>query len=537
MNQVTLKLKYFIYCRKSTEGEERQALSIESQVDKAKEIFGNLKVVEIIEERKSAFKPYNRPAFAKMIERIKNGEADGIIAWHPDRLSRNEVDAATMTYMIRTGQIKDLKFGSYSFDNSPEGIMMLQMALSQSQYSSAKLSKDVKRGMEKKAKMGWKPGLSPAGYLNNKFKEDGEKDIKVDPIRFPLIRKMWDLMLTGSYSPPQILKIANDDWGYRTVKRKHIGGTKLSRSGIYKLFTNVFYAGFFDYNDQLHKGNHNKMITLEEFDRVQMLLGRKGKPRPISHEFPLTGLIRCGECGCLITAETKKKIIKKNKGEIREYTYYHCTKRREDMKCSQRKHIRAEKLEAQIDKELSEYVILPKFLDWALEALKEKHQEEVVTRSSVYEMQHKTLVDLQKQEDSLIDMRCRELINDEQFEKRKKTLQEEKMKMKELRDDTESRAEKWTNLAERTINYVFYARSAFLAGNIQKKREIFANLGQNFLLKDGKLTIEANEWFQEVKKGYFPLEVEYRRLELADNMSNKAKTEGLTSVRTQWLGW
>ena len=165
------KTAYFAYVRKSTEGAERQALSIESQKDKIKECFADVAIAGVIEERRSAFLPSNRPQFTAMIQRIRNGEAQGIITWHPDRLSRNEIDAATITYMIRTGQIKDLKFGSYHFDNSPEGIMMLQLALSQSQYSSAKLSKDVKRGLEKKVAMGWFPSPAPAGYLNAPDKE------------------------------------------------------------------------------------------------------------------------------------------------------------------------------------------------------------------------------------------------------------------------------------------------------------------------------------------------------------------------------
>lgn len=119
MEQNKDKIKYFAYARKSTEGEERQAISIESQKDKIKEFFSDLEIVQTFEERHSAFIPYNRPAFKEMIERIQNGEAQGIITWHPDRLSRNEIDAATITYMIRMGQIKDLKFGSYNFDNSP----------------------------------------------------------------------------------------------------------------------------------------------------------------------------------------------------------------------------------------------------------------------------------------------------------------------------------------------------------------------------------------------------------------------------------
>jgi DNA invertase Pin-like site-specific DNA recombinase len=148
-------IKYFAYVRKSSEGEEKQALSISSQLDKAKEFFSDLNIVEVLEEKHSAFKPYSRPVFENMIKRIRKGEATGIIAWHPDRLSRNEIDASTVTYLVRTGVIDDLKFGSYNFDNSPEGIMMLQLALSQSQYFSSKLGKDVRRGLEKKFQMGY----------------------------------------------------------------------------------------------------------------------------------------------------------------------------------------------------------------------------------------------------------------------------------------------------------------------------------------------------------------------------------------------
>src|SRR4051812_43611567 len=112
-------MKYFLYARKSTEDEEKQVLSLASQTDKARELFPELELIELPPESASAFKPDNRPVFAEMLKRIDAGEAHGIVAWHPDRLSRNELDAAAVTYRIRTGAILDLKFGSYTFDNSP----------------------------------------------------------------------------------------------------------------------------------------------------------------------------------------------------------------------------------------------------------------------------------------------------------------------------------------------------------------------------------------------------------------------------------
>ncbi|MGH9857309.1 MAG: recombinase family protein, partial [Acidobacteriota bacterium] len=87
-----------------------------------------------------------------------------IVAWHPNRLSRNEKDSAEVTYRLR-GPLKDLKFCSYNFDNSAEGIMMLQMVMNQSQYESSKQGRDVSRGMKQKASTGERPGVVPTGYM------------------------------------------------------------------------------------------------------------------------------------------------------------------------------------------------------------------------------------------------------------------------------------------------------------------------------------------------------------------------------------
>lgn len=148
------------------------------------------------------------------------------------------------------------------------------------------LSKNVKRGLETKLTKGWLPNLAPAGYLNDQI----EKTIIKDTERFNLISKMWQLMITGSYTPPRILKIANEDWGYRTRKTKRLGGKPLSRSGIYKIFTNIFYAGILEHKNRQFEGKHEPMITLDEYDRVQVLMGRKGKPRPKSTPLPLLAL-------------------------------------------------------------------------------------------------------------------------------------------------------------------------------------------------------------------------------------------------------
>ena len=301
------KIKYFVYVRKSTEGVERQALSIPAQKDQLTKVFGHLDI-EFVEDRASAFKPFNRPAFADMLERIRKGERTGLIAWHPDRLSRNEKDAGEITYMIRTGVIEELKLATYQFENTPEGIWMLQMALSQSQYESAKKGRDVKRGLEQSAKLGFYPAPAPLGYLDDKYSERGKKKKLPDPDRFDLVRKMFDLMLTGEHTPPQIRRIVNEEWGFRGPY-----GKKMSNSAIYNLFTREFYYGEFEYpvgSGKWYVGSHKPMITRDEFERIQILLGRKNAIRLKQHEIIYRGPMRCGECGAMITAEEKTKYQK-----------------------------------------------------------------------------------------------------------------------------------------------------------------------------------------------------------------------------------
>ncbi len=533
MRQEVNKIKYFLYARKSSESEDRQVQSIDDQVNRLKQLATdlNLDIKKTYTEAKTAKKPNNRPLFDEMIKRIEDGEADGILCWQINRLTRNPIDSGKLSWLLQQGILKSIQTIDRQY-LPDDNVLLFNVESGMANQYILDLRKNVKRGTESKLQKGWKPNLAPLGYLNDK----AEKTIIKDPERFNLIRKMWDLMLTGNYTPPKILDIANNEWGFKTRKfrKKGYGDKPLSRSGIYKIFTNVFYAGIIEYYGTQYEGKHEPMITLEEYDRVQTILGRKGRPRPKTHKFAFTGFIRCGECGCLYTAETKKKLIKSTK-EIKEYTYYHCTRRTRRVNCTQRKVVREDNLELQVEKELEKYTILPEFLNWALEGLNKKNDTEIEDRTKVYEMQHKTLVETQKELDELTKMRYRQLIDDETFIKEKNDLQAKISQLKGKLRETEARAERWLELTERTFNFATYARKAFLMGGLELKKEISMALGKVPIIKDGKLSIEPNEWFAEVGNGYPALEKEYIGLEPAKMPQNKAKIEAIASIRARWL--
>jgi DNA invertase Pin-like site-specific DNA recombinase len=536
MDKEYQKIQYFLYARKSSESEDRQVQSIDDQVNRLKRLASELKldIKEILTEAKSAKKPNNRPIFDDMMKRIERGEANGILCWQINRLTRNPIDSGKISWLLQQGILKSIQ--SIDRQYLPEdNVLLFSVESGVANQYILDLSKNTKRGMRCKLEKGWQTGMPPLGYLNDKE----NKIIINDPERFNLIRKMWDLMLTGIYTPPKILDIANKDWGFRTRKFKRVGGKELSRSGIYQIFTNLFYAGIILNNGVQYEGKHEPIITLDEYDRVQMLLGRKGKPRPKTHVFAFTGMIRCGECGCLYTAETKKKLLKKT-GELMEYTYYHCTRKTKKINCTQKKVIRDDDLEFQIKKEIILYTILPKFLGWALEGLRQKKDLEAENSTTIYETLNKTLVQTQNQLDELTKMRYRQLIDDNAFIREKNDLQGKISQIKGQLGNIEKRAEEWLEVTERAFKFTTYALNIFLDAKgkegLELKKKILFTLGKTLVIKDKKLFIDPNVWLVPIKVGYPELEAEYQRLELDKMPLDATKLEAIASVRTRWLG-
>ncbi len=526
------QLRYIGYVRKSTEDEERQVLSKEAQRDKIRERFSDLNIVDILDESKSAFDPDKRPVFASILKMIDEGKIDGILAWHPDRLSRNAVDAAAISHRVTKGNLKELKFVSFNFDNSPEGMMMLQMTMSQSQYFSAKLSKDVKRGNETKRKNGGLTGVAPQGYLN----DIATHRVVKDPLRFPLVRQAFDMFLTGEHSVQDILRTMNDGWNYRTPKRSKSGDRPLSRSALYGIFKNERYAGLVPdpYDRQtFYKSEFPAMITQDEYDKVQALLGSRGCPRLATRrEFALRGFITCGQCGCMITAQVTKKRLK-NGGESL-HRYYHCTgKRGGCIQVNKYGYKKEEALYDELNVLLDSYELSPKLEEWAMDTFREMADEEIKDRNDVKTMQHGTANSLENQLDNLLDMASKKLIDEAEYERKSTQLKIELKSIHEEQAATAYRIENWYEFATKTFERLTNATEKFTDGNILTKKDILLSIGQNPVLYQGKLQITPNEWLEPVRNNAKSLRDRLDKVRTLPEQMKKASEE---AICLEWQG-
>ena len=558
MKQDTTQIKYIAYSRKSTESEERQILSLDDQKREVEEIErrGNLKVVEryLGSERGESQTAHKRgrPIFNHIMRQIEAGKGNGLLVWHPNRLARNAYDGGLLITLMDEGKLFEIRTPHRTYHNTPDDKFFLQLEFGMAKKSSDDNSVAVKRGLKTKLQMGWYPSRAPLGYRNTVIKEKGANEIIKDPERFDVVRQMWNLMLTGNYTPPQILKIANEEWKLKTRPTKKYSGLKpLARSAIYNIFTNPFYYGWFEYgeknNKQLYKGKHEPMITEEEFDRVQKLLGRDGRPRAKEHRFAFTGLMKCGNCEAMITAE--EKIKRQKNGNVHHYVYYHCTKRK-DENCPE-KMIELKDLNAKIDMLIKNLTISDRFKGWAIRYLHEIRQNEAQSNETVLDNKQKQLLQITKQLDNLLlkytspENESGQFITDQEYQTLKNRLTKERVALESDLKTHGKTIEEWVELSERTFNFARYAQMWFAKGNMETKRAVFAALGSHLIIQDQKLNVALHPFFKVIFENVKTAEKELLKVRTSENTINKRQIaqvwakcptfrRAVDDVRTYW---
>ena len=328
----TTKLKFCLYARRSTESDERQIMSIDSQVNEMLQIAEreSLDVVAIKRESKSAKDSNNRPIFKELLDDIKQEKFNAILSWAPDRISRNAGDLGSVVDLMDEKKLLAIRTYGQSFTNSPNEKFLLMILCSQAKLENDNRGVNVKRGLRARCELGLWPTTAATGYIKER-RLDRKNECLIDPDRAPIIKQIFEKVAYEHWSGRKIYHWLKFDLNFRT----HLGKKHLSLGNIYKLLENTFYYGEFEYPRGAgiwYKGKHEPIITKELFDAVQLQLkGNQLKTRQ-DKEFAFTKLMTCGLCGSGISADEKYKKLKD--GTFNTHIYYGCSKAKDkNCKC------------------------------------------------------------------------------------------------------------------------------------------------------------------------------------------------------------
>lgn len=317
-----MKFNYCLYARKSTENDEKQALSIDSQIKEMLAIAerDGLNVIEVKKESHSAKNSGERPVYNELIKELKEDKFQGIITWATDRLSRNAGDLGILVDMMDRKSLAEIRTYNQVFANSPNDKFLLMILGSQAKLENDNRAINVVRGMKAKCEMGVRPCQTPLGYLNDPIHAKGQKVITVDTERAPFIKKMFEMSATG-VAGRKIL-----DWcdanGFKTRKNR-----PLSLTGLFSMLSNPYYYGKFEWpvgSGTWYDVDHESIIDKDLFDKVQARFASRPKFPPSRLNFDFSGVMRCGDCGSFIIAQRKFKNL--SNGTKKMYVYYMCSK-------------------------------------------------------------------------------------------------------------------------------------------------------------------------------------------------------------------
>ncbi len=521
------KEKYFLYARKSSESDEKQVQSIDDQINVMKRKAENLwiEIVEVFQESMSAKAPW-RIKFSEMIGKINSWKVEGVISWKLDRLSRNPIDSGTIQYMLQIQKLKKVITIDREYYPVDAGLLM-SVENGMSNQFLLDLSKNVKRGIQSKVDKWWFPWVAPLWYIN----ELKNHTIIPDEEKFYLVQKIWKMMLSWNYTVSEIRDIANNKWFLRTVK-----WNKISKSSMYSILNNVFYTWDFMFKWELKKWIHKPMITYEEYNRVQELLGTSWKAKLVKHNFSYTWIIKCWECGSMVTAGDKTKYIKST-NSIKKYSYYWCTKKVKTItqNCSQ-KSIRQEDLEKQIITIIWNIEIIPDFKVWAINIIKndfkQEKQEREVLFNTLYQKEKQTRNKIDKLTDMLLDNK----ITDTVFDKKKKSFELEIKQIQESITNIDQNRKKKIDEIEKVFDFACKAKYTFENWDYKIKKIIVKNLGLHFKLIDWKLDVDLFPWFKVIQNNQEALKRQKWQFAPQKNSISKVKTDTISSSIPIWQG-
>lgn len=318
------QVRYCLYARKSSESDERQALSIDGQIQEMQEKANRewIIIAWTLIESHSAKETWKRPVFNQLINEIRAWKYNWIVTWAPDRLSRNAWDLWSLVDLMDQWKIQEIKTNWQNFRNSPNEKFLLMILCSQAKLENDNKWLNVVRWLKNKAQTWVRPWVAPIWYLNQRSFERNWWKIILDPDRHHVIKQVFEKVAYDWYKWREIYKRLKDELWFKTKTWSYV-----ALSLVYRMLNDTFYYWEFEYPKwswSFYKWDYKPIITKDLYESAQEQLSLWVRYKEKNKIFTFTRIMKCWFCGSGITAHEKFKRLANWK--VISYVYYNCTK-------------------------------------------------------------------------------------------------------------------------------------------------------------------------------------------------------------------
>jgi DNA invertase Pin-like site-specific DNA recombinase len=293
-----------------------------------------------------------RRKFEEAIEIVEqSAEPIAIVVERVDRFQRSFRESVRFEELRREGRV-ELHFVSQGLflhrNSKASDLQIWDMHVLMARAFVLAISDNVKRSIREKLERGLFPGYAPAGYKNVTRKIDQDvfkKEIEPDWPQLNLIKKAFKLMLTGKYTVEALADLMRRQGLLAKTKRHRVEGKLIEKEkqlitagGLYEILVNPFYTGKFYFRNpdtgerELYPEgeklatNYPAIIDWQTYEKAQNVLSSRD-PRASGmefHDFKFAKMLKCGFCGCTMTAENQKRFYKPDHPSANR-VFYHCT--------------------------------------------------------------------------------------------------------------------------------------------------------------------------------------------------------------------
>ena len=494
-----------LYARVSTKEQEETGFSLDSQEKLLREYASqkNLSIAKAFRISESASGKIQRKTFKEMNDYIKAHGIKIILCEKTDRLTRNLKDAYEINEWVKEDSGNEIHFVKENVilnnDSKSNEKFIWNIKVSVAQYYIDNLSEEVKKGQKEKIAQGGYPSCPPLGY-----RSEGEKGHRIhipDDSVAPYIRRMFDLYATGLYSLEKIAVIITSE-GLRSRK-----GREIKKRTVHEILTNIYYTGRFKWNGELHRGQHEAIVSQEQFNLVQNKLTGKKTPLVAKRNYLFRGLIRCIHCGTSILWESHKGTI-----------YGHCNYRHSKCDYGKNKWVKEDAVYQDIAEKFGELAVSnPRIAEWIRESLQESHHDEVEYRETKIKELNALHSKLAKRLDRLYEDRLDEVIPDELYREKFAIFTEQKTEIVSDIKKLSEGSDKQKEVGLKVFEFAENAKAKFLKKTPEEKRKLVNGICEKIELEHGKVKVTYNLAFNILSKAV-----------LATNSSDIANSEEIS---------